>query len=96
MADENLTSEAAAALSQMEEQAKRDAEPPYKASENTASAPGAFGEAAGGDAKEAMDNAKHGARTLRENADQYVRDNPTKAVLTALGIGFVCGLIFRR
>jgi ElaB/YqjD/DUF883 family membrane-anchored ribosome-binding protein len=25
-----------------------------------------------------------------------VRENPTKAVLTALGIGFVLGLIFRR
>jgi len=25
-----------------------------------------------------------------------VRDNPTKAIFTALGIGFVLGLIFRR
>jgi ElaB/YqjD/DUF883 family membrane-anchored ribosome-binding protein len=25
-----------------------------------------------------------------------VRENPTKAVFTALGIGFVLGLIFRR
>jgi ElaB/YqjD/DUF883 family membrane-anchored ribosome-binding protein len=35
-------------------------------------------------------------RTLREDGEQYVRDNPTKAVLTALGIGFVAGLLFRR
>jgi ElaB/YqjD/DUF883 family membrane-anchored ribosome-binding protein len=25
-----------------------------------------------------------------------VRENPTKAVVTALGIGFVLGMIFRR
>jgi len=25
-----------------------------------------------------------------------VRENPTKAIFTALGIGFVLGLIFRR
>jgi ElaB/YqjD/DUF883 family membrane-anchored ribosome-binding protein len=25
-----------------------------------------------------------------------VRDNPTKAVFTALGIGFILGIIFRR
>ena len=36
------------------------------------------------------------ARTLREDGEQYVRENPTKAVLTALGVGFFLGLIFRR
>ncbi len=36
------------------------------------------------------------ARTLREDGEQYVRENPTKAVCTALGVGFVLGLIFRR
>jgi ElaB/YqjD/DUF883 family membrane-anchored ribosome-binding protein len=35
-------------------------------------------------------------RTFQEDGEQYVRDNPTKAVFTALGIGFVLGLIFRR
>jgi ElaB/YqjD/DUF883 family membrane-anchored ribosome-binding protein len=35
-------------------------------------------------------------RTLREDGEHYVRDNPTKAVLTALGVGFVVGLLLRR
>jgi ElaB/YqjD/DUF883 family membrane-anchored ribosome-binding protein len=35
-------------------------------------------------------------RTLREDGEQYVRDNPTKAVFTALGAGFILGLLFRR
>lgn len=31
-----------------------------------------------------------------DDAKQYVRENPTKAVFIALGIGLVLGLIFRR
>ena len=49
-----------------------------------------------GKAEQAWDDAKVRARTLQEDGEQYVRDNPTKAVFTALGIGFVLGLIFRR
>lgn len=36
-------------------------------------------------------------RTFNEDADEYVRENPTKTVLTAFAIGFVLGVItFRR
>ena len=35
-------------------------------------------------------------RTLQEDGEAYVRENPTKAVLTAVAAGFVLGLIFRR
>ena len=49
-----------------------------------------------GQAKPTLDDARHQVRTFRENVDQYVRGNPTKAVFTALGIGFVLGLILRR
>jgi ElaB/YqjD/DUF883 family membrane-anchored ribosome-binding protein len=35
-------------------------------------------------------------RTFQADADKYVRENPTKAVFTALGIGFVLGFVFRR
>ena len=45
---------------------------------------------------EALDEAKQRARTLQEDGEDYVRENPMKAVMTALGIGFVLGLIFRR
>ena len=49
-----------------------------------------------GQAEQAWDDARDQLRTFREDADQYVRKNPTKAVFTALGIGFFIGLIFRR
>ncbi|MDQ2868731.1 MAG: hypothetical protein M3R59_10030 [Verrucomicrobiota bacterium] len=47
-------------------------------------------------ASTAWDEARGRARTLQEDGEEYVRDNPMKAVCTALGIGFVLGLIFRR
>ena len=47
-------------------------------------------------AEQVWDDARERARTLQEDGEQYVRENPTKAVFTALGIGFVLGLIFRR
>lgn len=49
-----------------------------------------------GRAEQAWGDATTRARTLQEDGEQYVRDNPTKAVFTALGIGFVLGIIFRR
>jgi ElaB/YqjD/DUF883 family membrane-anchored ribosome-binding protein len=43
-----------------------------------------------------FDEAKERAPTLREDSEDYVRRNPVKAVFTALGVGFVLGLIFRH
>ena len=60
------------------------------------SAAGAMAEEYRGKAEQAWDDARERARTLQEDGEQYVRENPTKAVFTALGIGFVLGLIFRR
>jgi ElaB/YqjD/DUF883 family membrane-anchored ribosome-binding protein len=60
------------------------------------SSAGAMAEEYRGKAGQAWDGARERARTLQEDGEQYVRENPTKAVLTALGIGFVLGLIFRR
>lgn len=36
------------------------------------------------------------AREAHATAEEYIRQNPTKSVLTALGAGFVLGLIIRR
>ena len=36
------------------------------------------------------------ARELHISMEDYVRENPTKAVLTAVGAGFVLGLLIRR
>jgi ElaB/YqjD/DUF883 family membrane-anchored ribosome-binding protein len=46
--------------------------------------------------EQAWAEAKDRVRTFQQDADQYVRANPTKAVFIALGIGFVLGLVFRR
>jgi ElaB/YqjD/DUF883 family membrane-anchored ribosome-binding protein len=45
---------------------------------------------------EVLDDEKERLRTLKQDTDDYVRRNPTKAVFTALGIGFVLGLMRRR
>ena len=78
-----------------------------RAAEDLKSAAGAFAEQyrgkaeqawgeARGKAEQAWGDATSRARTFQEDAEQYVRENPTKAVFTALGIGFVLGLILRR
>ena len=47
-------------------------------------------------ASKELNETKQRLRTLRDDGEDYVRENPMKAVMTALGIGFVLGLIFRR
>ena len=47
-------------------------------------------------AEQVWEDARERVRTLQDDGEQYIRENPTKAVFTALGIGFVLGLIFRR
>jgi ElaB/YqjD/DUF883 family membrane-anchored ribosome-binding protein len=49
-------------------------------------------ERAGALAGEWKDKARH----LHKEIEGYVRENPTKSVLAALGVGFVIGLVFRR
>lgn len=49
-----------------------------------------------GKAEAAWGDAQERVRTLQEDGEQYVRENPTKAVFTALGIGFILGMIFRK
>ena len=43
-----------------------------------------------------FDEAKERVRTLREDGEDYVRKNPMKAIFTALGVGFVLGLIYKH
>jgi ElaB/YqjD/DUF883 family membrane-anchored ribosome-binding protein len=49
-----------------------------------------------GRAEEFYGQYRNRAQTFHGEAENYVRENPTKAVLSALGIGFLLGLIFRR
>jgi ElaB/YqjD/DUF883 family membrane-anchored ribosome-binding protein len=43
-----------------------------------------------------LNDARQRFRTLKQDTNNYVRKNPTKAVFTALGIGFVLALMRRR
>lgn len=47
-------------------------------------------------AEHSYDQARARTRTLQDDGETYIRENPTKAVLTALAAGFVLGLILRR
>ena len=68
-----------------------------EAAEDLKSEAGGVVEEFGGTAEQVWDDTKERVRTFKEDADEYVRENPTKTVLTALAIGFVLGLItFRR
>ncbi len=49
-----------------------------------------------GKAEQTYGQCRERARTFRDDGEQYVRENPMRAVLTALGVGFVLGLMFRR
>jgi ElaB/YqjD/DUF883 family membrane-anchored ribosome-binding protein len=67
-----------------------------QAAEDFKSAAGAIAGKYSGKVEQTWDDARDRVRTFQEDANQYVRENPTKTVFTALGIGFVLGLIFRR
>lgn len=47
-------------------------------------------------ASKALNEAKERVGALRDSGEDYVRQNPMKVVLTALGIGFLLGFIFRH
>ena len=47
-------------------------------------------------ASEQVEQGRVKARAAHADAEAYVREHPTKSVLTALGIGIVIGLVIRR
>lgn len=49
-----------------------------------------------GKAEDAYGQARQRARSWQEEGEQYVRHNPLRGVLTALGLGFILGLLIRR
>ncbi len=67
-----------------------------KAADDFKSAASAVADEYRGRAEEVWNDARFRVRGFQEDSEQYVRENPTKAVFSALGIGFVLGLIFRR
>ena len=49
-----------------------------------------------GQSGEVWEQARERVQTLKHDTDKYIRQNPAKAVFTALAIGFVLGLMRRR
>jgi len=96
MPDETSMNQGPAVPPQAKEDAKRGATHIHKAAEDLRSAAGATADKYRARGKEVLDDALHRVRSLQDDSKQYVRENPTKAVFTALGVGFVLGLIFRR
>src|SRR5678815_2098287 len=107
MAEENKSEQKTSAAGDARDKLESSKQHARRAAEELKSAAGAIAEEYRGKAEqawgEARDKAEHAwgdatsrVRTFQEDAEQYVRENPTKAVFTALGIGFVLGLVFRR
>ena len=96
MADETQMDQGPAVPPQAGEKAQRGVTHARKAAEDLGSAAGAMADEYRGHTEEVWDDACHRVRSFQEESEQYVRENPTKAVLAALGIGFVLAFIFRR
>ena len=94
MADENQD-QGAAVPRRAEKEAKRGVSHARKAAEDLRSAAGATADEYRARGKEVWDDALHRVRSFQDDSKEFVRANPTKAVFTALGVGFVLGLIFR-
>ena len=96
MPEENKSKHEASGMTDAQDKLESSKTHARKAAEDLKSAAGAIAGEYRGKAEQAWGDATARARTFQEDAEQYVRENPTKAVFTALGIGFVLGLIFRR
>ena len=96
MPDENEMNQGPAISPQAEKEVRRSAMSARKAAEDLRSAAGAMADEYRTRGKEVLDDALHRVRSFQDDGKEYVRENPTKAVFTALGVGLVLGLIFRR
>ncbi|MGI8890562.1 MAG: DUF883 family protein [Chthoniobacterales bacterium] len=96
MSDQNPTTEGGNIPAEAEDKAKSSATHARRAADDLRSAAGAVAGEYRGRAEEVWNDASSRVRNFQEDSEQYVKENPTKAVFTALGLGFVLGLIFRR
>jgi ElaB/YqjD/DUF883 family membrane-anchored ribosome-binding protein len=96
MADENQMDQGPAVPPQAKEKVERGVKHVRKAAEDLRPAAGVMADEYRGRAEGVLDDALHRVRSFQDDSKQYVRENPMKAVFTALGIGLVLGLIFRR
>ena len=100
MAEENHMNQEPAALAQagpVGEQEKQQTGPgfadPHNVTRRSSKHSTAAPRMAGG---ELLGQAKERLQTFKQDTDEYVRKNPSKAVFIAVGIGFVLGLMRHR
>jgi ElaB/YqjD/DUF883 family membrane-anchored ribosome-binding protein len=96
MANENQMDQGPAVSPQARQKAERGGTHARKAAEDLGSAAGAMANKYLGRAEEVWDDARRHVHNLQDDSKQYVRDNPTKAVFTALAVGFLLGFTFSR
>lgn len=96
MDDQNQTGQGPAVPPEAKEEAKRGVTHTRKAAQELRSAAGAMADEYRERGKEAWDDSLNRVRSFQDDSKQYIRENPTKAVFTALGVGLVLGFIFRR
>ena len=96
MTDENQMDQGPAVPPQAKERAERGVTHARKAAEDLRSAAGAMADEYRERGKEVLDDTLDRVRSFQDDSKQYVRENPTKAVFTALGVGLLLGFIFRR
>ena len=96
MDDENQMGQGPAVPPQAKEEANRGMTHARKAAEDLRSAAGAMADEYRERGKEVLDDTLDRVRSFQDDSKQYVRENPTKAVFTALGVGLLLGFIFRR
>jgi ElaB/YqjD/DUF883 family membrane-anchored ribosome-binding protein len=96
MANENVIGVRTGESNPQSERAHSESEELRPTSEDMKSTVTAVAQEYTNETSEALNKAKKRAHTLREDGEEYVRENPTKAVFTALGVGFMLGLIFRH
>jgi ElaB/YqjD/DUF883 family membrane-anchored ribosome-binding protein len=96
MAEENQMDQGPAVPPQVEEKAERGVRHARKAATDVGSAVGMIAEKYQGRAETVWSDARSRVRSFHHDSERYVRQNPVKAVFSALTVGFVLGMIFRR
>jgi len=96
MANENQMDQGPAVPSQTRQKAERSGTHARKAAEDLGSAAGTITNKYLDRAEEVIDDSLDRVRTFQDDSKQCIRENPTKAVFTALGVGLLLGFIFRR
>ena len=94
MADENMNS--GVGMATAENKLESDEAHVQRAAEALESATAKIAEDYRNKADQSWDETKTRVRTWQQEGEEYVRENPIKAVFAALGIGFVLGLIVRH